>query len=107
MIDDSITLKVPPEKRKEILQTLRAILGPIRQERGCLSCHCYVDIEEENRIYLKKEWKTSEDLDAHLHSSHFGVLLGAMKLLPQEPDIRINTIFSSTAGAEALTIKHT
>ncbi|KIH76992.1 Quinol monooxygenase YgiN [Geoalkalibacter ferrihydriticus] len=102
MIDVSITLKVPPEKRKEILQTLRAVLGPIRQERGCVSCHCYIDIEADNRIFFREEWKISEDLDTHLQFGHFGVLLGAMKLLPQEPEIRVNTV-SSTAGAETPT----
>lgn len=101
MIEATIKLTVPPEKRKEILQTITAILGPIRLERGCMSCNCYVDVEAENTIFFKEEWRTSEDLDAHLRSVHFGVLLGAMRLLTEEPDIRFNTI-ASTAGAEAL-----
>ena len=101
MIDATIKITVPPEKRKEVLQTLKAILGPIRREQGCISCNCYVDVEAENIIFFKEEWKTSEDLDTHLRSVHFGVLIGAMKLLNKEPEIRFNTI-SSTAGAEAI-----
>jgi quinol monooxygenase YgiN len=101
MIDASIKITVPPEKRKEVLQTLKAILGPIRREQGCISCNCYVDVEAENIVFLKEEWKTREDLDTHLRSVHFGVLIGAMKLLNKEPDIRFNTI-ASTAGAEAV-----
>jgi len=101
MIDTTISLTVPPEKRKEILQTFKAMLGPIRLEKGCMSCNCYVDIEAENTLFFKEEWKTREDLDAHLRSVHFGVLLGAMKLLTKEPDINFNTI-ASTAGAEAV-----
>jgi quinol monooxygenase YgiN len=101
MTDATIKLTVPPEKRKEILQTLRAILGQIRREQGCISCNCYVDIEAENTIYFKEEWKTGEDLVTHLRSVHFKVLIGAMKLLNKEPDIRFNTI-ASTAGAEAI-----
>lgn len=101
MIDATIKITAPPEKRKEVLQTFKAILGPIRREQGCISCNCYVDVEAENTIFFKEEWKTSEDLDTHLKSSHFGVLIGVMKLLNKEPDIRFNTI-ASTAKEEKI-----
>jgi len=101
MIDATIKITVPPEKRKEVLQTFKAILGPIRREQGCISCNCYVDIEAEDIIFFKEEWKTSEELHTHLRSGHFSVLVGAMKLLKKEPEIRFDTI-ASTAGAEAI-----
>ena len=101
MIDATFKITVPPEKRKEVLQTFKAILGPIRREQGCISCNCYVDVEAEDNIFFMEEWKTSEDLNTHLRSIHLGVLIGAMKLLNKEPDIRFNTI-ASTAGAEAI-----
>jgi len=101
MIDASIRIMVPAEKKKEVLQTFKAILGPIRREKGCLSCNCYMDVESENSIFFKEEWKTREDLETHLRSGHFGVLIGAMKLLNKEADIRFNTI-ASTTGAEEI-----
>jgi len=101
MIDATIKMTVPPEKQKEVLQTFKAILGPIRRERGCISCNCYVDIEVENIIFFKEEWKSSAELDTHLRSNHFGVLIGAMKLLTKDPEIRFNTI-ASTVGADAI-----
>ena len=101
MIDATIKISVPPEKRKELLQTFKALLGPIRGEQGCLRCNCYVDIEAENVFFFREEWQTREDLDAHLRSVQFGVLIGAMSLLEIEPEIRINSI-ASTAGAEAV-----
>ncbi|MBI5014678.1 MAG: antibiotic biosynthesis monooxygenase [Deltaproteobacteria bacterium] len=101
MTDAVILMTVPPEKRKEILQTIKAILGAIRLERGCKSCNCYVDVESENVFYFLEEWGTAEDLNAHLESVHFHVLIGAMKLLKEEPTIIFKTI-ASTAGAEAI-----
>jgi quinol monooxygenase YgiN len=101
MIDATIKITVPPEKRKEVLQTFKEILGPIRREQGCLSCNCYVDVEAENIIFFIEEWQSREDLETHLRSSHFGVLIGAMKLLNKEPEFRINTI-ASMAGAEVI-----
>jgi len=101
MIDATIKITVPPEKRKEVLQTLAEIIGPIRREQGCISCNCYVDVEAENNIYFTAQWNTREDLDTHLRSVHFGILIGAMKLLSKEPEIRFNTI-SSTSGTETI-----
>jgi quinol monooxygenase YgiN len=102
MIETIIKMTVPAEKRKEVLQTIKAILGPIRRERGCISCNCYVDVEDENVLFFEEEWRTSEDLENHLRSEHFGVLNGAMKLLRVTPAIRFNTI-TTTAGLEAIT----
>jgi len=102
MIDATLKIKVPPKKRKELLQTFKAILGQIRREHGCLSCNCYEDIEAEDSFCFKEEWQTREDLDAHLRSVQFGVLIGAMSLLDQEPEIKFHTI-ASTAGIEVLT----
>jgi quinol monooxygenase YgiN len=101
MIDATIKLTVSNEKRKEVLQTIMEILDPIRREKGCISCNCYVDVESENTFFFKAEWRTGADLDTHLRSAHFGVLIGAMRLLSQDPEIRFNTI-ASTVGAEAI-----
>ena len=101
MIDAAITITVPPEKRKEFLQTFKSILGPIRREQGCISCNCYMDIETENKIFFKEVWESSDDLGTHLRSVHFNVLIGAMKLLDKEPEIRFNTI-ASTSGVEEI-----
>jgi quinol monooxygenase YgiN len=102
MIETTIKMTVPVEKRKEVLQTVKAILGPIRREHGCISCNCYMDVEDERILFFEEEWKTREDLDNHLRSDHFGVLNGAMRLLGAEPVIRFNTV-GSTAGLEAIT----
>lgn len=101
MVDATIKLTVSNEKRKEVLQAFKEILDPIRRQKGCISCHCYVDVESENSFIFREEWGNSEDMDAHLRSVQFGVLIGAIKLLSKDPDIRFNTI-SSTAGAEAI-----
>jgi quinol monooxygenase YgiN len=101
MIDVAIKITVPSDKRKEVFQTFKAILAQVRHEQGCISCNCYVDMEAENSMYFKEEWKTRVDLDTHLRSVNFDILIGAMKLLNKEPEIKINTI-ASTAGAEEI-----
>jgi quinol monooxygenase YgiN len=106
MIEATIKMSVPADKRMEVLQTIKSLLDPIRNEPGCLSCYCSVDAEAENIIILRQEWNTNKDLAAHLKSDHFSILLGAMKLLCIEPEVRFNTI-ASTAGEEAITAVRT
>jgi quinol monooxygenase YgiN len=101
MIAATIKMTLPPEKRKEVLQTFKAMLASIRREQGCISCNCYVDLEDEEQICFREKWKSKEDLDAHLRSGNFGVLIGATKLLNKEPEFSFDTI-SSSAGAEAV-----
>jgi quinol monooxygenase YgiN len=101
MIDTAIKVTMPSEKRAEILQTFKAMLGAIRSEPGCISCNCYVDIEAENILLFQEQWENREDLNTHLGSTHFSVLIGVMSLLHNEPVIRFNTI-AATAGAELL-----
>ena len=102
MIEATIKMTVPPEKRKEVLQTLTLLLDVIRHERGCISCNCDVDVKAEEIILFREEWQSSEDLDTHRESGHFRVLIGLMTLLRKEPEITFNTI-ASTTEAEMIT----
>jgi len=95
MVEAGIRICVPPEKLTEVLQTFKAMLDPIRHQPGCISCRCYIDAESENNICLIEEWQSGDDLNLHLHSVHFNILDGAMKLLVEPPDIRFHTITST------------
>lgn len=106
MIDATIKLSVPTEKRKEVLQTIQTLLNSIRSEPGCISCYCCVDAEADHIIIFRQEWKSNEDLASHLKSDNFSVLLGAMQLLSVAPEIKFNTI-ASTAGPETITLART
>jgi quinol monooxygenase YgiN len=101
MIDVLIKMMVSAEKRNEVVSTIKGMLGQIRQEPGCLSCHCYQDVELEDVVIFEQEWETNEALATHLRSGHFKILLGVMKLLSIEPEIMVNTVLASE-GVEAL-----
>ncbi len=45
MIIVSITMTVRPEKRKEVMQTLLSMIEPTLQEKDCLSCQVFQDID--------------------------------------------------------------
>ena len=101
MIIVKITMAARPEKRKEVMQTLLSMIEPTLQEKGCLSYQVFQDINDENVFSLIKEWETREDLDHHMRTDRFGVLLGTKILLNEQQSIQFHTI-SHSEGIEAV-----
>jgi quinol monooxygenase YgiN len=92
-------MEVAPENRLELLQTLRSMTKEIRKIKGCKNCNFYQNGDNENIFSLIEEWKTQEELDSHLKSDMFGVLIGTKNLLVEPAEINIKAI-SYTAGME-------
>jgi quinol monooxygenase YgiN len=88
-----IRMKVLPEKRMELSQTIVLLIGSIRTEKGCNRCDFCQSIEDENRLFLLEEWDTQENLMIHLKSDHFKVLRGAMNLLREPYEMMFHTVF--------------
>ncbi|MDD9301509.1 MAG: antibiotic biosynthesis monooxygenase [Desulfobacter sp.] len=101
MIAVRIILDVLPEKQLEVMQTLFSLIKPVGKEQGCKSYKVYCDIKDKNSFCLFEEWETREDLDYHIKTFRFKVLLGTKTLLRKPPEIRIYTV-SRTQGMEAV-----
>ena len=101
MISVRITLDVLPEKQLELMQTLFSLLKPVSKEHGCKIYKACLDIKDRNSFCLFEEWETREDLEQHIKTLQFQVLLGTKTLLRKPPEIRIYTV-SRTQGMEAV-----
>jgi len=101
MIVVRITMKVLPEKQKELVQTILSMIGPMEKEAGCLSYALFCNIEDKNLLNLLEEWQTRKDLDRHLRSEMFSVLLGTKSLLCDSPQMQIHTV-SHSQGMETV-----
>ena len=101
MIIVTIKMTVPQEKRQEMLQTVSTLAGAVRKERGCRVCDFYIDTENADAFLLLEEWDTQEDFDRHVRVPVFSALLGALTLLIERPDVRINEV-AETAGMEKI-----
>lgn len=99
MIVVRITMIALPEKQLEVLQTLVSMIEPTAKEAGCMSYTALCDIEDKNSFSLIQEWETREDLNHHLRSNRFGVLLGTKPLLSEPPNIQIHTVTLSEGMA--------
>jgi quinol monooxygenase YgiN len=101
MILLTIRMKVLPEKRMELSQTIALLMGDIRTEKGCKRCDFCQSTEDENQLCLLEEWDTKDSLKSHLKSGHFRVLRGAMNLLKEPFQMMFHTVFHS-AGMEEI-----
>jgi len=101
MIIVKILMNALPEKRKELYQTLLSGIETVKQEKGCRSHDVFHDIENENFFCLIEEWETREDLENHMRSPMYGVLLGTKFLLKEPHKIQIHTI-SDSVGKETV-----
>ena len=101
MITTSIRMTVSQENRQEVLQTVSTLTGTMRKEIGCRACDFYIDTENADTFLLVEEWDAQEDFDRHVRAPAFSALLGAMTLLHQRPDVRINAV-TETAGMEKI-----
>ena len=100
MIFTTIRMKVFPEKRKELFQTLKSLVSSIRSQKGCRRCEFCVSAEDENEFCLIGEWENREDLDTHLGSELFKVLLGAMSLLKNPHEMNLYTDVSKPGSPD-------
>jgi quinol monooxygenase YgiN len=101
LIQATITMAIPPQKSGEALRIFKSLTEQCRDEPGCISCHIYEDLQEENSFMLKEVWKSTEDLDLHLRSDEYRNLLLILEMALEQPEIRFDTISSST-GIETI-----
>jgi len=97
----TLRMIVRPERRSDLLVTMKGMLEPTRVERGCLSYHLYEDIENKDAFLLLEEWASQDDLEKHISKDHQRRLLAIMDLLREEPELRFHTI-SHTAGMDLM-----
>ncbi len=83
------------------MQTLLSMVEPPGKKSGYLNYGIFRDIEDKNVFNLISEWKTRQDLDDHIKSYRFSVLLGTKSLLCEPLKIQIFTV-SNSEGIEAV-----
>jgi len=98
-----MTFNAHPEKHLEVLQTLLSLIESVREGPGCRRCCAFCDIDNKNRFSLLGEWETEKDMENHIQSYQFGVLLGTKTLLSEPPRIRIHKV-SQTWGMDAVRV---
>ena len=97
----NLRIKIPRYHRKDFLDAARLVLGPTRVQPGCISCRFYQDLDDPDAVFLLEEWKTRADLNKHLISDRYRIILSLVEISVTPPEFKLRTI-SKTEGMEAL-----
>jgi quinol monooxygenase YgiN len=101
MVLATIRMIIPPKKRSEALRILRWMAEQCKVLPGCLGCHIYEDVQEDNVLIFEEMWRNEEDLAQHLRSEKYQDVLLVMEMALKHPEVRFNMVSTST-GIETI-----
>ena len=101
MVITMVTMVVSPERRQYVEDLIRPIIEPTLVQSGCVSCHLYQDVTNDEILTFEEVWQSQEALNRHLRSESYENILAAMDLASQPPEVHFNTIAHSD-GVEVI-----
>jgi quinol monooxygenase YgiN len=99
MIVCTLVLKFSGSDRPKVIASLIPLLGSTRAQPGCVTCSLLSDVEDPETLVLHEEWDSREQLDRHLASAEYRLILAAIDLSRDEPRIHFDTV-AARAGLE-------
>ncbi len=71
-----------------VAEALAELSGPSNEEPGCIEYVVCRGAEDATKLYVLEDWKTQEDLDAHMELPHFKAFLAKVgEALAGPPEI--------------------
>jgi quinol monooxygenase YgiN len=92
MIQASVRLVAPEEKRQEFLSVLMQLKGPTETLAECRACRVFRDAADKNVFTYVVTWDDQKDLEEHLRSDRFRRLLPYIELSEEPPEVAFSTI---------------
>ena len=83
----TIEIRARNGKFQELYQTLQDLLPKIREEKGCLNCRIYRDVEDVEVLFLSAQWKSQTSLEHYMQSESASALLGAIDFLAENEKV--------------------
>ena len=97
----TLRIKVPPDLQKDFLDASRMFVGPTQVQPGCTSCRIYQDADDPDTFLLLEQWKTRKELDHHLKSDRYRILLSLIDMSINRPEFQLGTI-SKIEGLDSI-----
>lgn len=88
MIVTTIKIHCLPQKRREIIQTIRGLNAQALKDAGCNNASFYQDMHNEDIFYLMEEWQSQSALENYKNSRSYSVLFGLEGLLVESLEIK-------------------
>lgn len=101
MILATIRMVIPPQRRAEVLKTLKSLSAEAGLQQGCLGSRLYRDENDDAVFMVEDVWRSQEDLDRYLRSENYRLMLLLMEMAGEPPEIKFQSI-SDAAGLEVV-----
>ena len=101
MIVCTLVLTLSETDRRRVITSLSPLIGSTRTQLGCQTCSLLFDAEEPRRLVLWEEWDTQDHLDRHLSSEDYRLVLAAIDLSQDEPQMRFDSV-ATRGGLEVV-----
>ena len=87
-----IKLVSPDGQGKQMLGTIRPLLGSIRSRTGCIACEVYLDAESPDEVVLLEEWDSETAFKDHVRSWDFDHILEWLEQSIQRPEVTVGAV---------------
>jgi quinol monooxygenase YgiN len=101
MVQVVLSLVAHPGRRAELVRALRSLMLPLQAAAGFVSSRLYLEADSREALCYVEEWRTSEDLDLQIRSSHYTRLLALMEEAAEPPGLQLNWV-TDVKGLEYL-----
>ena len=101
MVVGTIRLQPPASRRREVLEILRCVQGPVMAMPGCEGFYIYEEQGPEPAIVLVEQWESARALESHVRSDAYRNILGALELSGIAPEIQFDHV-SKSEGMELI-----
>jgi len=101
MIVCTIALTLSEKDRRKVISSLLPVVGSTRVQPGCQVCSMLTDVDDPRVLVLWEEWDTQKNLERHLRSSDYRLVLAAMDLSRDAPQINFNSV-DTRSGIEVV-----
>jgi quinol monooxygenase YgiN len=92
MVSMIVVAKVRPEKRNEFMDAMRTLQKERLTEKGISGSRVYEEVESPTGFRLIDEWETDEDLQRYFSTEGFRILLGALRTLCAEAEVKYDPL---------------
>lgn len=88
MIKVIATLIAKNDKVDDTLAALSSLVGPTRNEEGCISYELFQSDDSPTEFVTIEEWRDQASIEAHMGSDHIAAAMGAVsEILAANPKI--------------------
>ena len=92
MMQSTARLAIADRHKQDALRTLRVLRGRTAAKAGCMAFQVAQDLEDPTVLTIIERWATRDDLDAHIRSSDYKLLLAVIELAVRPPEIRFDVL---------------